>query len=322
MMGKGDALLCIVGFVCGSLWISIIFLIFFNNSTPTTIYITPNTTSFCPPPPTPPPPSHLDTLNAGLGLNYTGLGELVRVEKFRGGDPVVCVVIRTYHRHRGLLPALIASLASNEYPNMYIHIVDTQGDYTDLPKFEPFFNTLYNRDLVHVSRSITPQYARERFPNFTRADFGYLLTDLMIEQLSAHDHPHKCQYYVATNGDNLYSSDFMALTVEYMRNDYGLIGFHFLSHYCYDHGEPHRPREGCYSSHYTEFRLQRIDVGAALFSNKSMHAIHNNFILNELEKDSVGTNIEVYFLDGYFYDRFAKAEPKNIVLNATLFLHQ
>ena len=46
------------------------------------------------------------------------------------------VIVRTYQRQRSLLPALIASLASSEYPNMHIYLVDTQGDFADLPKFK------------------------------------------------------------------------------------------------------------------------------------------------------------------------------------------
>jgi len=243
-------------------------------------------------------------------------------EKFYKEDPSVCVIIRTYQGHRSLLPGLITSLASNEYPNMHVYLLDTQGDFEDLPKFETLFNAIYNREFVHAT-NVTRQYARERYPEFTTSDFGYLQTDLMIEQLSTPNHPHKCAFFMATNGDNLYSSDLMTHTVSYLRNGWDLVGFHFLTHYCYEGSEYWRPRPGCYSQHYTEFKLQRIDLGAAWFSKDRMIATNNNFVINELNKDPKGERVEVYFLDGYFFERFAHPpDTKKIILNATLFMHQ
>ena len=104
---------------------------------------------------------------------------------------------------------------------------------------------------------------------------------MMMEQLSAPNHPHRCSYFLATNGDNLYSRylflfvsvffaiivlvkfslfcfvvscfsnvilnfcrDLMTHTVKYMRAGWNLVAFHFVSHYCFKEAEYFRPRAG------------------------------------------------------------------------------
>lgn len=239
---------------------------------------------------------------------------------YMSNDPVVCVLVRTYSKHRSPLPALIASLGSNDYQNLHVFLIDTVGDFVDMPKFAELYNSLYDRKFVHVS-NITNEYANSRFPDFKTPDFGYLQTDLVMEQLSFSDNPFQCTYFVVTNGDNLYSKGLIYFTLDYMRQNIDLIGFHFITHYCYDDVKPFRPREGCYIQHYTEFQLQRIDVGAALIRKQRLIEKDANFIINELKKDPTGSLVQVHFCDGYFYENFA-VDTTKIILNATLFIHQ
>jgi len=254
-------------------------------------------------------------------LNYSGLAQSFS-GKFNQSDPTVCIVVRTYTGHRSSLPGLITSLASNDYPNMHIFLVDTEGGFDDLPKFESLFNSLYNREFVHTT-NITKQYRYERFPNFTREDFGYAQTDLMIEQLSAPNHPQKCDYFLATNGDNLYSKDLMSQTIEQLRNGTDLVGFHFISHYCFRFPAYWRPRAGCYTQHYTEFARFKIDLGAAWFKKDRMLEIDNNFIMNALKLYPDGSMSRVQILDGEFFERFNNtAGTTSTIVSAALLMHQ
>eukprot|EP00026_Physarum_polycephalum_P012256 Phypoly_transcript_12546.p1 GENE.Phypoly_transcript_12546~~Phypoly_transcript_12546.p1 ORF type:complete len:312 (+),score=25.20 Phypoly_transcript_12546:101-1036(+) len=253
--------------------------------------------------------------------NYSGLAQSPSSRNFTQSDPTVCVVIRTYAGHRSSLPGLITSLASNDYPNMHLYLVDTDGDFDDLPKYESLFNMLYNREFVHVT-NITKQYRYERFPNFTKQDFGYAQTDLMIEQLATPGHPHKCDYFLVTNGDNLYSRDLMKHTIGFLRNGLDLVGFHFVSHYCYSWATNYKPRTGCYSQLYTEFIRFRIDLGAALFKKDRMLDLNINFIMNALKEYPDGSMSRVHILDGEFFEGFNVNGTTSTIVSAVLLVHQ
>lgn len=251
---------------------------------------------------------------------YKSLSHFDNDGTYLDSDPVVCVVIRTYKNHKSTLPGLLGALGSNKYPHLHAFLVDTVGDFTDMHKFADLFNSIFEREFVHVSDS-TPTLARSRYPKFDKADFGYLQTDLAIEQLSSPNSKIQCEYFIATNGDNLYTKELIYRTIESMRQKIDLIGFHFITHYCYEKSEPWRPRPGCFSQHYTEFKLGRVDVGSALLRKDALIKYDANFIINELEKDETGQNVQVYFCDGFFYEYFAQ-KATQIVINATLFIHQ
>jgi hypothetical protein len=61
----------------------------------------------------------------------------------------------------------------------------------------------------------------------------YLLSDLVIRDLRQSRVPHvpPCEYYMLTNGDNLYSSNLLPAALPYMRKRTDLIAFEFLSRY-------------------------------------------------------------------------------------------
>jgi len=252
---------------------------------------------------------------------YAGLAE-PEYRRFSDYDPEVCVIVRTYHLHRHLLPALIASLAASIYPNLHIFLVDTQGDFADLSSFESLFNVLYNKDFVHTS-NITREAIYARFPSFQRNlnDYGYVQADLMMEELIS-SKKYQCDYFVATNGDNLYNVDFLAHTVEYTRKSTDLVAVGFASHYCFKNAEVFRPIAGCYAQQEPEFKVQRIDVGGALIRKEKMVEAHLNFVMNYLKNDPTGTHTEFWFLDGYFFQEMIKMNSTRGYVPGVYFTHQ
>lgn len=197
---------------------------------------------------------------------------------FTTSDPTVCVIVRTFHKQRYVLPALIASLASNNYPNLKVFLVDTGDDFSDLSNFPSLFNSLYSKDFVHIS-DITRAVPTQKFPTFTDT-YGFLQTDLVVEDLSSSNH--NCDYFLATNGDNLYSTDFLKVTVPHLRKSVDLVAVEFVSHYCYASASEWIPRIGCYNQHYTSYNLGRIDLGAAMFRKQKVIDSDIRFVKNSL----------------------------------------
>src|SRR5690349_3285689 len=63
--------------------------------------------------------------------------------------------------------------------------------------------------------------------------FRFLLSDLVIDDLRHLRVPNvpPCEYYLVTNGDNLYSSSLIPASIHLMRDGVDLIGFEFISRY-------------------------------------------------------------------------------------------
>lgn len=254
--------------------------------------------------------------------DYKGIMQPVgKNDGFRDSDPGVCVLIRTFFMHRAALPALIGSLAANNYPNLNIFLIDTEGNFEEMPDFVHLFNLLYNKDFVHLSGA-TKELMKAKYPEYLLNDFGYRLTDMAMEELSAPDSKYNCDYFVATNGDNLYNSEFIWHTMPHMRKSVDIVGVEFASHYCYDKAEYFRPRTGCYAHHYTQFKLQRIDVGAALIRKQKLLDLKMNFIQRFLKDDPKGERVERWFCDGFFFQDMISMGATHEIVHGVYFWHQ
>lgn len=76
----------------------------------------------------------------------------------------------------------------------------------------------------------------------------YIYTDLQLQYL-LHSPNETCDYFLITNGDNLYGHDFFHHVVPEMRQHYDLIAVEFVSRYCFPKGSQQTARPGmcaCY----------------------------------------------------------------------------
>jgi len=250
--------------------------------------------------------------------SYNHLAHAPNLKIFNDSDPTVCIITRTYVGQRSVLPAFIASLASNNYPNLHIFLVDVhlndQPDFTYMSNFADLFNSLYGKTFVHAS-NVTMKVALNRFPKYPSFDYGYLQTDLMLEQLSQPSNEYGCEYFVATNGDNMYVRDFLGATVQSMREKIDLIGLGFASHYCYE-------EKVCYVQQTPLFSVGRIDLGAALIRKQKLVASGVYFVLDSLKTDPTGSAVGFYLADGLFYEKLVRYNATTKVIPGVYFIHQ
>ena len=153
-----------------------------------------------------------------------------------------CVIVRTYAAQRNTLVALLGSLAASRHPGLFITLVDTGRElpFPDLHALADLFsNALLERpQAVSVSRW-GYNNSRALFPALAREDFGYVATDLAIEDLlfglwplkADGSHLLHCDTFVVTNGDNLYSARFLPTTLAAMAAGADMVGVHWVSHY-------------------------------------------------------------------------------------------
>lgn len=102
----------------------------------------------------------------------------------------LCVVVRTIPAQRFALPTLLLSLFSDDATRNSIRavVIDTdapgQAPFEDLENIISGVNTIVGFDAVVVS-SRTQEAVRTLFPQLATPDYGYLLTDAVLEDLIA-----------------------------------------------------------------------------------------------------------------------------------------
>lgn len=161
-----------------------------------------------------------------------------------GGSQVrVCMIVRTFAGHRNKLVALLASVLLWQHAHLTITLVDTGSEaFVDLPLIAELTSAISGRAgsvrISHWRRDA----ARSRFPQLgDLEDHGYVATDLAMEDVledrkaarlaGTPEDELPCNSLIITNGDNLYSFEYLAATLEAMAGGAELVSTHWVSHY-------------------------------------------------------------------------------------------
>jgi hypothetical protein len=176
-----------------------------------------------------------------------------------------CVLIRTYSGNRNGLVSLLWSLLLSDHPNLRAIVVDTgTTPVPSLPGILHSMNALSGKDWVEMSRRTFAQDVTPQFPGLDVEDYGYALTDLVMEDImdgkesglatgpstsinTDDPPPPLCDTLTVTNGDNVYSPDFLKRTLGPIA-DKGkdIVGTNWITHY--DFGQQWRLGPPSYAS--------------------------------------------------------------------------
>ncbi len=126
-------------------------------------------------------------------------------------------------------------------------LLDTDGKIDSTPWMKDMANVvngIFEKEYV-VTANITQRDMLQKYTeNITgvESDFGYILTDETISDLLKErdlaielgSTKPECDYFMTTNGDNLYEPGMIPTLLYYLRQDYGIVGFDFTSRYAAD----------------------------------------------------------------------------------------
>lgn len=269
--------------------------------------------------------------------------------KRAGSDLTTCVVVRTYIAQRNMLVALLGSMAASRHPGLYVVVVDTgkQEPMTELQAIADQFNAIVERPYaVSVSRW-NYHNSRALYPELEREDYGYVATDLALEDALYGAWPMgadgkavmRCDTFLVTNGDNLYTEDFFRTTLSAVDSGFDMVGTHWISHYGWDNPiwDQRTPDQlkvtgGCGSMRsgkdmemWTagDFHISCIDLGAVVFRRWIMETAGIRFVVDNLSANATGGGFDFFTADGWFYQRtHALPGVKDLVVRESLMIHQ
>jgi len=140
-----------------------------------------------------------------------------------------CVLIRTYRGNRNGLVSLLWSLLLSGHPNLRAFVVDTgKTPAPGLPGILHSVNALSGKEWVELSRRTFGQDVKPQFSALEVEDYGYALTDLVMEDImnrrageqsagstiQTPDSPSPlCDTLTVTNADNVYNPDLLTQTL-------------------------------------------------------------------------------------------------------------
>lgn len=251
-----------------------------------------------------------------------------------------CILVRTYSGNRNGLVSLLWSLLLSGHPNLRAFVVDTgKSPAPGLPGIVRNINALSGRDWVEVSRRMFAKDVAPQFPAFKEEDYGYILTDLVMEDLmsgtkgiSLPSTP-LCDTLTVTNGDNVYSPEFLRQTLEPIANQGKvMVGTNWVSHY--DFGQrwhdgapaytadwcgPHRSGKNQEMKASPVFECNCIDLGAVTFRLKQVQQSGVRFIVDKLRANE--TLRDLPLSDCLFFKRLKAFKGDTAVVHEALFVH-
>jgi hypothetical protein len=264
-----------------------------------------------------------------------------------------CVLVRTYSGNRNGLVSLLWSLLLSGHPNLRAFVVDTsKTPATGLPSILHSINTLSGRSWVEMSRRTIAQDVTPQFPGLNVEDYGYALTDLVMEDImngragergagsTTHtpgdaSPPPLCDTLTVTNGDNVYSPDFFRRTLGPIA-DQGkdMVGTNWITHYDYGQrwhtGTPAYASDWCgpHRSGATQemkaspvFECNCIDLGAVTFRLKQVQQSGIRFLVDKLRANETLGDVPLSRSDCMFFKRFNALSGDTAVVHEALFMH-
>ncbi len=159
-------------------------------------------------------------------------------------DPHLCLLVSTYKPHSVKLITLLTSFFSSGYPYLKAILLDTDEVIDSTPWMKDMakvVNEIFDKEFV-VTANITQRDVLRKYSvdeTGVSSDYGYILSDEVISDLmkkrdlarELNDSKLECDYFMVTNGDNLYGPGMVSALLHYLRQDYDIVGFDFISRY-------------------------------------------------------------------------------------------
>ena len=124
------------------------------------------------------------------------------------------------------MPTFLLAISHNKASlHVYILVTDKKSSFEQARTISVTSNAITGRNLSSVL-PITWRDAELISPDYQK-DYGYSYTDAAIEYLIANNDSAQCNYYLFTNGDNLYTTGFADLIQEDMLVSFLLIYSNF-----------------------------------------------------------------------------------------------
>lgn len=172
----------------------------------------------------------------------------------------LAVVVRTYPDHLHALPVMMGSLfvASKRAGNVALRLVLVNTD----PKSwqdNTFMGNVLQQTQWPLSSCPNSSVEVKTFPEQPWPDaYGYDYTQYALDYILQGDESH--DYFLFTNGDNLFNADFLKATLPFMDEGNDIIAYDFVSH--------HQSN----TLIKVRFQFTFIDLASALFSHKAIAA--------------------------------------------------
>lgn len=241
--------------------------------------------------------------NAAVAAQYTTQAEL---------DLRPCLVVRFYDKQANALPLLLLSLFASAHPHLKALVIDTgKKPYEKLPGLLRRVNRASGKKWVHVYDKKTSD-VRSTFPDFTHEDYGYVLTDMALEdilrQKEAGSGGFQCDTLTFTNADNIYSPNFIPSMLKSIVHDgKDVVASHFVSHYNYSAERSTRSFNsvvaseiGCgtlRSGEDAEFVTSErflpccVELGSVMITTSAVARARIRFLIDKLRKDGTGNSL-------------------------------
>jgi hypothetical protein len=220
----------------------------------------------------------------------------------------VNVVVRTHPGKAAHLPLMLGSLllAALRAENVSLHVLVMNTDS------ELYEDTSYMRaalreqgQLLRACRCATFEIVK--FPEAPWDGFyGYDYTQYALERL-LDDSSARADYYLFTNGDNLFSDALFLCVLPYFEKAADLVAFSFVSHHSQRRAIP------------VEYRVGHIDLSSVFFRSSMLrqHRAAANFV--PLGRNTTG----LWEADWYFMERLIKQDGVRAeIVPAVLLFHQ
>ncbi|KNC48941.1 uncharacterized protein AMSG_04686 [Thecamonas trahens ATCC 50062] len=230
--------------------------------------------------------------------------------------PELCVVVRTYEPKRGQIPALLHSLFASRYANMTIFLAEATvpGPLENPQYLDELAAEVDDCRVVVAPANNDVSFEASGFAclGASRRGYGspvgYLRTEAELARVLNLRSPMlpgraACDYVLITNGDNLYSADFVPAILPHLNSGIDFVHVDFTTHHV-----GHKLRtDGA------------IDLGAAVISTRLLNPDEPNFVVADLITEPKG----MFDADSRLFARLL-ADPKVSVayIPAVLFTHQ
>lgn len=235
--------------------------------------------------------------------------------------PQLCIISRTYEKKYSYLLTHLLSISHNPLtkPIVLLLITDEESSFQKAESIASQANTIIGYGMAFVLPT-TSKNAEKISPDY-KNDFGYSYTDAAIDLLLFDKKVYPCDYFIFTNGDNLYTSGFIDKYIKKdMQDAVDMVGFDFISRY-----EQYSPfvhdqifDDGSRKVKEATFTVGGIDLGAFVIrksvieADSDMRFVH----LSNLRRS------ELKLADGVFIEHGSLKNLKKRVHRQTLMVHQ
>ena len=224
-----------------------------------------------------------------------------------------CVIVRFYDKQANALPSLLFSLLASEHPHLKALVIDTGKEpYEKLSELLGRVNRASGKRWVQAYKGTAPS-VRSAFPKFHHEDFGYVLTDMALEDIlktkkgDSRSASFSCDTLTFTNADNLYSPLFLPAMLKSISHGNDMVASHFVSHYPFpaernlnSFDELTSSEAGCGTLRggmdaefvtSDQFIPWCVELGSVMVTTKAVDKANIRFVIDMLRKDGTGTSV-------------------------------